>query len=339
MKTSKWLMRKIKGINRQRMQKTIDIIATNSKKSKPYIYFDLFRNFLTRGIGYTDYFRGNYIELTKDEKKTFVTAKSFHNLLAYLNNPQYEIILHDKLLFNRFFAAYLKRDYLDLTRCSYEEYESFVAKHSTFFAKNPTGEGGHGVSKITTQNKNIKKIYQSLKENNQLLLEEAIIQSDDVNEINPNVVNSWRVVTLYKDGEVTIIGNAFRINQDDSEVIGCTNDLYFSLNEDGTIGTNVIDDYGHIYEEHPLTKKKFKDVKIKNVSEALSMCQKAAQELPQVRYIGWDIAFSKKGPVIVEGNEYPGYGILQFYLLKNSRTGHLKEIADVLKDEMQNIKL
>ena len=69
------------------------------------------------------------------------------------------------------------------------------------------------------------------------------------------------------------------------------------------------------------------------------MCQKAAQELPQVRYIGWDIAFSKKGPVIVEGNEYPGYGILQFYLLKNSRTGHLKEIADVLKDEMQNIKL
>ena len=38
-------------------------------------------------------------------------------------------------------------------------------------------------------------------------------------------------------------------------------------------------------------------------------------------------------------NEYPGYGLLQFYKLKGKRTGHLKEIADVLGDEMNNIKL
>jgi hypothetical protein len=42
---------------------------------------------------------------------------------------------------------------------------------------------------------------------------------------------------------------------------------------------------------------------------------------------------------MVEGNEYPGYGILQFYKLKDKRTGHLKEVADVLGDEFKNIKL
>ena len=62
-------------------------------------------------------------------------------------------------------------------------------------------------------------------------------------------------------------------------------------------------------------------------------------KLPQVRYIGWDVAFSVSGPVIVEGNEYPGYGFLQFHKLTGSRTGHLKTIADVLGDEMNNIKL
>ena len=47
----------------------------------------------------------------------------------------------------------------------------------------------------------------------------------------------------------------------------------------------------------------------------------------------YKVAFSKKGPVFLEGNEYPGYGIIQFYKLKNSRTGHYKEIMDVCKDE------
>ena len=74
------------------------------------------------------------------------------------------------------------------------------------------------------------------------------------------------------------------------------------------------------------------------VREAFDLCCAAAKRLPQERYIGWDVAFSVNGPVIVEGNQYPGYGILQHYKLKDRRTGHLKEIADVLGDEIKNIK-
>lgn len=187
--------------------------------------------------------------------------------------------------------------------------------------------------------KDSNKLYDELKANGQLLVEEAIIQSDDLNEINPCVVNSWRVVTLYKDGKAHIINNALRINQDESNVIGCTNDLYLSLDADGRIDSNVIDDYGNVYDKHPMTGKKFSEVKIAGVREALDMVVEAAEKIPQVRYIGWDIAFSKNGPVMVEGNEYPGYGLLQFYKLKGKRTGHLKEIADVLGDEMNNIKI
>ncbi len=65
------------------------------------------------------------------------------------------------------------------------------------------------------------------------------------------------------------------------------------------------------------------------------MCQEAALKLPQVRYIGWDIAFTDNGPVMVEGNEYPGYGILQFYKLKNSKEGYLKVLSDILGDELK----
>ena len=34
--------------------------------------------------------------------------------------------------------------------------------------------------------------------------------------------------------------------------------------------------------------------------------QKACQKVPQVGYIGWDVAITEKGACLVEGNEFPG---------------------------------
>ena len=332
----KWLMRKRKGTNKERLNKMLDIMAKDNHTSKTRIKLDMYFNILTRGVGYTDYFRGNYYNLTRKEKDTFVTTKSFYKLISYLNDDKYEIVLHDKILFNTIFKKYLKREFIDLRETNLDEFKTFLNSHKVVFAKDPVGYGGHGITKITvSKEKDLKKLYEKLLTQKQYLIEEEIVQSKEVNEINPNVVCSLRICTLYKDGKV---GNAFRINQDESEIIGCTNDLYFSLGKDGKIDSNVIDDYGKIYEEHPLTHKKFKEVKIPDVKEAFLMCQEAALKLPQVRYIGWDIAFTDNGPVMVEGNEYPGYGILQFYKLKNSKEGYLKVLGDILGDELKQIK-
>ena len=226
----KWLLNKFRDINHSRMDKHIDIIAKNSGKSKAYIKFDIIRNFLIRGTGYTDYFRCDFINLSAKEKKTFVTAKTFYKILEYLNDEEYIVLLRDKLVFDELFKKYLKRDFINLRTGSKEDFRKFLDGRETVFAKYPTGEGGHGISKITVADvKDSNKLYDELKANGQLLVEEAIVQSDDLNEINPCVVNSWRVVTLYKDGKAHIINNALRINQDESNVIGCTNDLYLSL--------------------------------------------------------------------------------------------------------------
>ena len=339
MGVNKWLLNKFKHINRERLNKHVEILSKESGKPKFIIKIDMFINFLTRGSGYTDYFRGNYINLTRKEKNTFVTAKKFYKILDYLNDSNYTKFLNNKLLFNLKFKDYLKRDYIDLNECSYKELEKFILDKKTVFAKQVNGEGGHGIRKIKYSDvKDFKALYKELVNNNQALVEEEIKQCKEVNAINPNVVNSFRVVTLYKDGKVYLLGNAFRINQDDSNIIGCTNDIYFSLNKEGFIDSNVIDDYGNIYTHHPLTKCDFSKVRIPKVDEAFKMCIDAHNRIKEVRYIGWDIAFSDKGPVMVEGNEYPGYGIIQFYKLKNKNTGHLKEISDILGDEMKNIK-
>ena len=86
MSVTKWLMNKFKDINKDRMNRHIEIIQQQSGKSKFYIKCSLMWNFLTQGTGYTDYFRGHFIDATKEEKKTFATAKRFYRLMAYLND-------------------------------------------------------------------------------------------------------------------------------------------------------------------------------------------------------------------------------------------------------------
>ena len=338
--STKRMIKKVKSLNYKKMDKIVDIISQESHKSKFHIKLDMFINFWTTGCGYTDYFRGNFINLNRAEKKTFATARNFYKVIHYLNNYDYICIFHDKLIFNKMFEDYLKREYINLRKVDFKKFNEFLDRHEVVFAKDPLGECGHGIKKIIVKEiENRESVYKELLNNKQFLIEEAIIQSDELNEINPNVVNSFRVVTLVKDGKAHIVNNAIRINQFDSEIIGCTNDIYVSFSEDGKIDSKVIDDYGNVYKRHPLTNKEFDSVCIKDVKEAFELCKKAALEVPEVRYVGWDIAFSNKGPVLVEGNEYPGYGILQFYKLKGKRTGHLKEIEDIIGDEMKNIKI
>lgn len=196
------------------------------------------------------------------------------------------------------------------------------------------------MSKILVKKEtSIKKLYERLYSLKQFLVEETIIQHKDLDKLNPYAVNSFRIVTLLKDGKVYVLNNALRINVDKEVSIGCQ-DAYMKLNENGTLASPVVDDIGNILKKHPLTGQDLTKIKVPYVKEAFEMVKKAALVVPEIRYIGWDVAFTKKGPIIVEGNEYPSYGLIQYYLLSdNPKEGHLGQLSKILKEEMNNIKL
>lgn len=339
MSVSSMMLKKIKAINYEKLNKLSHEIGKRNGKSSDYVKRDMLKNFLLYGIGYTDYLKSDYINLTKQQKKTFVTTKSFYKLLSYLNNKDYIVTMHDKIVFNKIFNKYLKRDWIDLRTTSIEDFETFLNKKETVFAKPPTDFGGHGIERVIVKDeKSIKALYKRLMNKKLYLIEDAIYQHEVLNKLNPYAVNSFRIVTLYKDNEVYILANALRINLDKACAISC-NDAYMKLDEEGNIISPVVDDVANIYEEHPLTKVKFKGIVIPYVKEAFEMCKKAAKEVPEIRYVGWDVAITKNGPVIIEGNEYPSYGVVQYYLLTGSKTGHLAQIKEILKDEFDKIKL
>ena len=50
---------------------------------------------------------------------------------------------------------------------------------------------------------------------------------------------------------------------------------------------------------------------IPNWNKAIETVIKAAEKIPQCRFIGWDVAFTDKGVELIEGNHNPGLFTLE----------------------------
>ena len=66
------------------------------------------------------------------------------------------------------------------------------------------------------------------------------------------------------------------------------------------------------------------------MKEAIELTKKAALLVPELGYIGWDVAISDKGPVIVEGNDIPGYDMPQNAAWHPDGKGILPDIEKIL---------
>lgn len=329
-------MSKLSEINYKRMHDLISYIAKENNKNKFQVYLDFFLNSVIRGIGYVDYLKGNYINLTTEQKNDYLNKKNYVKLVKYLNKRGYTMIFHDKVVFNRIFKDYIGRDFIDIREVGFKGFKKFVEGKENVFAKKHNSFGGDGVEKITIDG-DLKSIFNKLYSNKQYLIEDTLIQHKYLNEMNPAAVNNVRLITLLKDGEVYVLFKTLRINGGSEEVISC-HDIYMTLADDGSILGNVVDDECNIYAKHPVTNFKFKGAKIPHMDKAIKLVKEAAKLVPEMRYVGWDIAITKEGAAIIEGNNYPSFGLHQFYLLNDGEeVGKYKKVKEILGDEINNI--
>lgn len=169
---------KLKNINYKRMDDLITYIAEENKVKKVKVYFDFFLNAATRGIGYVDYLKGNYINLSNEEKKNYLTKRNYVRLVKYLNKRGYQMIFHDKIVFNRIFKDYIGRDFIDIREVGYKGFKKFVTGKENVFAKKHNSFGGDGVTKVNIAGEDLKVLFNQLYNNKQYLIEDTLIQNE-----------------------------------------------------------------------------------------------------------------------------------------------------------------
>ena len=303
----KYILRAIKSLNIKNMIKVAKKVSKKSHKLFIYILFDMIICGFKYGAGYYDYQEFEFYNLSKDERNTYLTRTKNNLIIKTYNNREYFHKFDNKDEFNDLFKKYLKRDYLIINDDSYDKFLKFIDKHNFIIVKPLDGEGGKEVEKIeVTDDANKKALFWTLLKRKQFLIEEVIKQHDDLNKLYCDSVNSLRLFTFYDGKKAYILNSVFKIGNGGVTDNFSSGSMYTFLNDDGVVICPAIDQNDNIYENHPITNEKILDFKVPFYKEACALVKKCAKVVPEVGYVGWDVAITPNGPVIIEGNSFPG---------------------------------
>ena len=140
------------------------------------------------------------------------------------------------------------------------------------------------------------------------IIQELIVQDDKLNALCPTSVNTIRLQTVMdKDGNVIPFGPGVRIGRVGNSVDNWAMGGVFvgidaeaeTLKEVGILKPK----YGTKVFEHPDTHIVFKDYPIPYYKEAENLAVKLHKVMYRSHSIGWDIAITPHGPMIIEGND------------------------------------
>lgn len=318
MKKMKYIFYCLKHLDYKNMFRTAKKVSKKSKKPFIIIFFDMIFCGFKYGAGYYDYQEFEFYLLNKKERKTYLTRAKNNAIISKYNDKNYFYILDDKITFNKKFKKYIKRNYLCIDGKNFKTFLEFFKNQNTIIAKLPNGEGGKGIEKFYYQNENeAKKVYNDLIKKNEILIEECIKQNEQINKLYPNSVNTLRIFTFWNGTQAFAINSVFKLGNGGITDNFSENGMYCFPDDNGKIIVPAFDRNDNIYEFHPITKEKIMDYTIPFFKEACELVCEAAKEIKEVRYIGWDVAISENGPVLIEGNSFPGVFQIKPSSIKN----------------------
>lgn len=286
------------------------------------------------GAGFNDYLLCEFYNLSAAQRATYITRRVNNTLVSILNDREYYHVFDNKNEFYEKFSDSLGRGWLDFAKASPEAFKEFMAERETVIVKPDSESGGKGVEKLNKADfKSLDEMYNKLKADDIGVIEDVIVQHDKMNELNPSSLNTLRITTILNETGPHIVYSFVRIGNSDRPVDNLhSGGMFAPINsETGEIERPGYDKARNTYEIHPRTGTKLVGFKIPYWEESKQKCLDAALKVPQMRYIGWDIGISPEGPVFVEGNNLPGYDILQMPPHTPDRIGMLPKFREYVK--------
>lgn len=139
------------------------------------------------------------------------------------------------------------------------------------------------------------------------LFQQCIDQHPLMSQLNASSVNTMRLISFCCDGQATVLHGVLRIGVPPSHVDNwAAGGLIVSidlargeLRGDGFFKPGA----GGRTPVHPGSGIRFDGFKLPRFELAMTMVKRLHEHLPHIYSIGWDVAISTDGPVIVEGND------------------------------------
>ncbi len=318
----KYILTRIRKMNLSNMPVLAKTVSDRSGKPKLFVMADMIWCGFRYRAGYTDYELFNMERANAKQRKTYVTRGINDDLVNRYNNAAYRHIFVNKDEFNEMFEPFLNRGWMKIESADSENYdeEKQIAKLSKLcegkeeiVAKPRDEMCGKGIEMIRPADyADIRELYAHLQEINAGLVEESIVQHETMNLLSPDSVNTLRMVTLNNGKAVTLVLAICRMGRG-SRVDNFLNGGMMTRidTKSGKLMYDAVDAKNEVFSHHPVTGTKIAGFTIPMWEKCVETAKKAALVCPEVGYVGWDVAVTPDGPVLVEGNEFPGHCLYQ----------------------------
>lgn len=307
MEKIKYLFKRILKLDYSNMIKIAKAVSKKTNKNLLFILFDMTKCGLKYQAGYYDYQEFEFYNLNKEQRETYLTRGKNNEIIKKFNDKAKFYIFDNKEEMYKIYNKFLKRQWMVLNENNYNDFLDFFKQNKVIIVKPIDGEGGKGIEKYEYINDEESKIvYSSLLFKKQLLVEQCIKQHPDMNKLYNKSVNTLRMFTFYKDGQAYFLQAILKVGNGGVVDNFSSGGMYTYVDDEGTVYAEAIDQMDNKYYKHPISNETIVGFKVPMFKEAVSMVKEAAKVVPEMGYIGWDVAISEDGPVLVEGNCYPG---------------------------------
>lgn len=311
----KFLLKRMRGANYQGFIDSAKRISKINHRPWPVNLADCLMCTARYGSGYVDYETFEMYRMNGRDRANVLTISKNNDLVKRLNDQSYKDYFEDKAQFNKTFDKFIKRDWLYLKDHTYEDFVRFISGKDQIIVK-PLGLScGQGIEMYRPAEHDPKALYDELMENQAYLVEEVVVQSDEMAALCPSSVNTIRLVTILNGDKASIVAGCVRMSKGNAFVDNFNHGGLAAIldTNTGKLATDGYDKWRHTYVTHPSTGTVINGYPIPMWDEVQELVREAAKVVPQIRYVGWDVAISRDhGPLLIEGNEFPGQDVTQY---------------------------
>lgn len=290
---------------------------------------DMLFCYFAYGFTFNEYVCYKFYENDETYRKNFLSDRDSACICYKYNDIDYLKILADKSETYKYFNNYYKRDAVIIESSNdKEDFLEFIQKHRKFIKKEVLESCGRSIEVFNLDELDVSEntLFQTFASGGKIILEELICQSEYLAKFNRTSVNTLRCITFNTKNGILTPFFFLRTGRNGMVVDnGASGGLIVKINRDnGTIG-EAVDEMGFRYNRHPDSYINFLGGKLPDFQQAKSLCTEMSEMLPQVKIIGWDLAHTDNGWIVIEGNS-----MTEFI---GPQSTHLKGI----KDEVNNI--
>jgi len=331
------------------LDKTIDECITRyssyllTNEQKLLLKNDIWKARVLNLMDPEEYFLYNFQNLDENERYKFVGNREKESLCAIVNEKSVSDIFMDKWQTYQYFKQFYGRKVIHIASMQdKKDFLDYVKENKRVLVKNARESQGRGIFETISSKESVDnswiEIEKTLNRGGSVVVEQFVNQASEMSKFNPSSVNTIRIATFRKNNDVKVMFAFARFGRKGSVVDngGCGGIIVSIDKDSGRFNSIGRDESGICYPFHPDSEINFDNFVIPEWNNAVELAIQLSGIVPKQIYVGWDLAYTENGWIMIEGNSWSQFVGPQITLRKGIREEINNTFYNYINELLQN---